>query len=347
MLNENTDNIARDPFNFPLENIEPSTYDNVVCPFSDYCFKAMDENSGADIDRSGAVVILDPRTRLLMLIKTGICEQSKTLMEKVRSLADKDRYRIVSCSDVLYNGRYISAVLLNHAHRNECLAERFKVALDTFYAPDDEILHTYDESFHIAKLMEYNVNVHGGITMPAPCARNFEIRSSYLSRFPEALTNYIKIYGTIIHGSAEAIIGIPDGCNISCEPSDKTNETRKYFANNMVMLFHKTAALWAKRPLRPETLLKEISDILQTENMKEGLTGSSQRAAASTMPKHLIEKKLAEIQELNPDMIRMRYITDTDNQIPEQEIINTGQNDINHAGMNIDDIFYFRKILRD
>lgn len=227
--------------------------------FEEYCAEYM---GGEDADSVGVTVIVHPMYRLTAVASKGLSPQ-KDRLGSVMSLFSQDYYTAVRIKDIKdASGCGFTGIAVMKEKGGGGTAERFLRAVSTFHRPDEELLRTVDESFAVAKLMEYEVLQNGEIripdTLPQTC-------TDVADRLPEAVLKLNKWLEVLLSGgSSTASVRRADrGLVISPFP-----ESAADFAREFITVLKDTQELWLKRPRRENEFLAQLKNAMSEEKIE-------------------------------------------------------------------------------
>lgn len=305
--------------------------------FGEYCAEYM---RGEDVDVTGVTVIVHPMYRLVAVAAKGPFLQKERL-GRIVSLFAGDDYEacpIKDIPDLSGSGEYIGTVILKEKTGSSNAASRFLKAVSVFHRPEEELLKTIDESFVMAKLMEYEVLQSGEIMIPETRVPN--AAGGSLPPSIERLNAWLELIAS--GGSSTCVLRNSDR-RIVLSPFP---ESVGIFAREFIAVMKDTQDLWVKRPKREDELVSQIEAAVSTEKIEvpeeaeeaSGILSMGRRESES-----YFRDKKDRPAESSFDPLDMLDMT------PEQD----GRNDLsnNRFGMdpfrrmNVNEIFFHSTVL--
>lgn len=214
--------------------------------------------SSPDIDRSGATLILHPEERLCILASANITEQYSVLDGIVGKYAG-DRYKTGPKFQKVLDDGCVSAVILYEINELWNVTERMQMLMDTFYKPDDPELMTVPASFMTVPLMNYDITMHGGISMKkilnAP-----DVQIPYFDIMPPEIKMADSWTKKTLDGENKGVSAYEEKEDIVFSPINGDLQT---FSKAMTGFFYDSRALWSKIQTRPTALINEIRAVLE------------------------------------------------------------------------------------
>lgn len=234
------------------------TVQQVYERFSEYCAGYM---QGEDADTTGITVIIHPMYRLIALASKGPFLQKERLGRAVNLFAAEnyEPRAVKDIPDLSGSGMYTGVVLLRDKSEIFNASQRYLNAVKTFHRPHEELLKTIDESFVMAKLMEYEVLQNGDIRIAE-------------TQVPESAGDGLPPSVTRLNGWLDLIAS---GGSSTC--SLRHTEKRvvltpmpgalREFSRELIAVMKDTQDLWARRPKREEELVSLIEAALSSEKV--------------------------------------------------------------------------------
>ena len=305
--------------------------------FGEYCAEYM---RGEDVDVTGVTVIVHPMYRLVAIASKGPFLQKERL-GRIVSLFSGDDYEacpIKDIPDLSGSGEYIGTAILKEKTGSSNAASRFLKAVSVFHRPEEELLKTIDESFVMAKLMEFEVLQSGEILIPE--TRVPDAAGGSLPPSIERLNAWLELIAS--GGSSTCVLRNSDR-RIVLSPFP---ESVGIFAREFIAVMKDTQDLWVRRPKREDELVSQIEAALSAEKIEapeeaeeaSGILSMGRRESES-----YFRDKKDRPAEADFDPLDMLDMT------PEQN----GRNDLtnNRFGMdpfrrmNVNEIFFHSTVL--
>lgn len=239
----------------------PESIQQIYDVFIEYCIKYM---KGTDIDSVGVTVIVHPMYKLTAIASKGSFPQKERL-GRIISLFSHEAYtnfQIRDTPDLSIDGNYIGVAIMKEINTTYSVTDRFLSTIEVFHRPSEELLKTIDESFMIAKLMEYKVLPSGELQIPDISIA----KTQHLDkRIPEVLLNFNNWIERLMSGGSSTanIRKTNHGLIISPLPNEIKN-----FSKDFIAILKETQELWLKRPKREEELVAQLESALSEEKIE-------------------------------------------------------------------------------
>lgn len=229
--------------------------------FSDYCAEYM---RGEDIDSLGVTVIVHPVYKLTAIASKGSFPQ-KDRLGRIVSEFSQETYtdcQLKNIPDISGEGNFIGVAVMKEDRGMSDTAGRFLKAIETFHRPAEELLKTIDESFVIAKLMEYEVLQNGEVWVPDTFTVGTDNTST---KIPGDLISFNKWLAILLSGgsSTASIRKTKRGFIISPKADALEN-----FSKDFISIMKETQGLWLKRPKRAEELKAQLEIAISEEKIE-------------------------------------------------------------------------------
>ena len=228
----------------------------MICrKFTEWCLGYMRDE---DVDGDGITVFVHPVYKFALLACKGAGQQKERL-NSVFALCNTDgEYALEQLDDTVMDGVYIGTALLRYCGGKRSLSDRFISAFNTFHRPDDPLVRTLEESFVIAKLLEYKVNPNNSISFPNILPED----SADMRLLPPALATLVQWLRRIAAGGSSAASLSVSGAELTISVNSADD-----FAKEIVSVSKDTQELWLKRPKRPEEFIKQIENAAAEETV--------------------------------------------------------------------------------
>lgn len=223
--------------------------------FTDWCLEYM---RNEDVDGDGITVFVHPAYKFTVLACKGPGKQKERLGSVFALCNTAGEYILEQLDDIIVEGVYIGTALLKYSGEKHSLSDRFVSAVSVFHHPDEPFVRTLDESFVIAKLLEYKVNANSSISFP----NILPTENTDISILPPALSILNRWLQRIVAGgsSTASVSGSDSELTVSINAIDD-------FAKEIITVSKDTQELWLKRPKRPEEFIKQIKNMTAEEIM--------------------------------------------------------------------------------
>lgn len=304
--------------------------------FTEWCIGYM---RNPDTDPDGITVFIHPGYSIALLASKGPGQQKERLSAVFALCGRSGEYTLKDLDDIQVEGTYIGTALLRYTGRKRSLSDRYISAINTFHRPDEPLVRTLDESFIIAKLLEYKLYPGGSIGFP-DILPDGETVSSCL---PPALQRLNTWLGRIVSGgSSTASLSDSDSELVIAVQSPED------FAAEFIAVTRDTQELWFKRPRRPEELLAQLKRMTD-EEILDAPDDISDGVAVLGMGKRESEAYFRDRRENKEDNAfdPLNTLVMTQDQDDRNDLANNRFGMDPFRMMNVNEIFFHSTIIAD